>query len=732
MIGHAIPLSSLHSSSYWPLSTVNVRMRILDTSLPALQLACVDVVVSPYYFDGLKTTAPTGPGATSEKAGSAASSPFINDPSRYVLDTVLWLPVATFVTYVMLQIGSRLYAAVTATRSEREAALAASFAQAAGPVTWTTRVREVIGELAIGRSIVRSRSLARFVTPTAGDILAYLQWIVLIGMCSVLWEGYNYTLFARLAWSMLIFGERRLTKPVIILANLSADTRIVTPQEMHPYALNSSTDYPPTPFTYNTPDLFTSNSSPFFFSQAQPVANLLNLPFTARYNHTVASAVANVPTAASPEAQGVASLGIMLGLRPQDLFANALAWFAIVLSSALLAFVVLPFTTMLLSHLTGITSDSSRSSPNMKDAMEDFNADGNVTSPTWNTAEPQTPVTPTGQSQMRSLLRPFVGNLAADDQNSFNSAENVKSGHYAAGTDYFRGDGTRKAHERTRTISTGSRHRQTPFGHGIHRWWATATDRSAKRATDSAQPHLSPVRRLIANWSAFGCGCFARLVLWFHLPITTLCVYQLAHVSSGSSTVTVVFAVMVFLGLCLLYPMYLVLRIRKTMTRYLQDDTRTLLAFGPMYNTYASDSYTFSAVRFTANLIEGCAVGGGQRNATVQAAIILIVEVIETLITVSDVCIAIETGLMSLAVDLVTLERWGSARATAIHSLGRQNHHGCSVGSDIARCHYQYSGSWLDHVRDRDITGSDHPATGNSRVCQDPGTYTAVYSRHRI
>lgn len=182
-------------------------MRILDTSLPALQLACVDVVVSPYYFDGLKTTTPTGTGATSEKAGSAASSPFINDPSRYVLDTVLWLPVATFVTYVMLQIGSRLYAAVTATRSEREAALAASFAQAAGPVTWTTRVREVIAELAIGRSIVRSRSLARFVTPTAGDILAYLQWIVLIGMCSVSWEGYNYTLFARLAWSMLIFGE---------------------------------------------------------------------------------------------------------------------------------------------------------------------------------------------------------------------------------------------------------------------------------------------------------------------------------------------------------------------------------------------------------------------------------------------------------------------------------------------------------------------------------------------
>ena len=76
-------------------------------------------------------------------------------------------------------------------------------------------------------------------------------------------------------------------------------------------------------------------------------------------------------------------------------------------------------------------------------------------------------------------------------------------------------------------------------------------------------------------------------------------------------------------------------KIRRTLTRYLQDDTNTLLSLRPVYNTYAQDSYTFAAVRFTANLIEGCVVGGAQNRGTVQVAVILAVEIVETLVTVS-------------------------------------------------------------------------------------------------
>lgn len=99
--------------------------------------------------------------------------------------------------------------------------------------------------------------------------------------------------------------------------------------------------------------------------------------------------------------------------------------------------------------------------------------------------------------------------------------------------------------------------------------------------------------------------------------------------------VTVVFASCVLVVFSLGIPAYTVFHIRKTLTRYLQDDTNTLLAYGPAYNTYAQDSYTFAMVRFTANFVEGCVVGGAQNRATVQVAIILVVEIVETLVTVS-------------------------------------------------------------------------------------------------
>ena len=191
-------------------------------------------------------------------------------------------------------------------------------------------------------------------------------------------------------------------------------------------------------------------------------------------------------------------------------------------------------------------------------------------------------------------------------------------------------------------------------GHGINRWWvgnekerdSTNEEVFEGRGNDQIRRDSSNKRAItsfgnspydnVASWVAFCQGFVSRIIIFFHLPITILSVYQLAHATHSSSTTSVVFAAFVFSILSLAIPVYLVFRIRRTQTRYLQDDTNTLLRYGPIYNTYAQDSYTFSAVRFMANLIEGCAVGGAQSRATVQVAIILVVEIAETLITVSE------------------------------------------------------------------------------------------------
>lgn len=189
LIGYKVPLGSIGLDDYYPLSTLSTRLRVLDTSVPPLQLACVDVYTTPYY---------------DEPKASAKG-----DKSLEIYDILLWLPIATFIAYVVVNIIARVYAAVSLTREEREAALASSLTVKLTDPTAKERFREILLETAVGRSVIRSRSLTRFVTPSVGDVIGTFQWIAMVGMCSVVWQGFAYPIFAKMAWSMLLFSECR-------------------------------------------------------------------------------------------------------------------------------------------------------------------------------------------------------------------------------------------------------------------------------------------------------------------------------------------------------------------------------------------------------------------------------------------------------------------------------------------------------------------------------------------
>lgn len=189
MIGYHVPLGAMGTDDeIYPLTTLSTRLRILDTSYPPLQLACVDVQATPYFYGNSPVE--------STKRGT----------SLLVYDLVLWLPVAIFVALLVVNVAGRFFAAAGITRREHEANMASSLTTKLRRPSSAQRMKEILLETAIGRTIIRSKSLTRFVTPGVGDLLAFYQWVALIGMCSVRWQGFAYPILSRVGWSMLLFS----------------------------------------------------------------------------------------------------------------------------------------------------------------------------------------------------------------------------------------------------------------------------------------------------------------------------------------------------------------------------------------------------------------------------------------------------------------------------------------------------------------------------------------------
>lgn len=127
-------------------------------------------------------------------------------------------------------------------------------------------------------------------------------------------------------------------------------------------------------------------------------------------------------------------------------------------------------------------------------------------------------------------------------------------------------------------------------------------------------------------------GNLTRVLLIFHLPLTLFSVYQLSlHATSPISTL--VLAALVLILVCFAIPALLLWRIHNTPIGTLFTSLPVLLSIGPLYNTYSDECTMFSGVRFVGNLALGIVIGAVQGTGTAQAAVILLVEVADTLVT---------------------------------------------------------------------------------------------------
>lgn len=126
-------------------------------------------------------------------------------------------------------------------------------------------------------------------------------------------------------------------------------------------------------------------------------------------------------------------------------------------------------------------------------------------------------------------------------------------------------------------------------------------------------------------------GNLVRILVLFHLPITTFSAYQMVQHGPGVSHTSVALAALSFAVLSVLIPLHLVVKVTFTTTNKLYDETRTLLSLGPLYNHYRHGSQMFATLLFATNLVFGVTIGAGQKSGMAQAIIILVVEVVSAL-----------------------------------------------------------------------------------------------------
>ena len=126
-------------------------------------------------------------------------------------------------------------------------------------------------------------------------------------------------------------------------------------------------------------------------------------------------------------------------------------------------------------------------------------------------------------------------------------------------------------------------------------------------------------------------GNLIRILMLFHLPITIFSCYQMTLGRSRASLVSIILSAISFSILSVLLPVALVIRLSFTHTTKLYDETWTLLSLGPLYNHYRHGSQLFACLLFATNLAFGVTIGCGQNSGTVQAIVILVVEVISAL-----------------------------------------------------------------------------------------------------
>ncbi|WVQ99284.1 hypothetical protein IAU59_006416 [Kwoniella sp. CBS 9459] len=270
----------------YALTTLHTRVRVVDTSLEAANLACIDILVTPYTRKG------------------------------WYYRLFLWLPVAVTIGIWAVSWAARFYtgwivgSGVAEYDSKESGAL--KVAGVGNGNKREIRLRKwgtmIISGLS-GERLSVSGGLLRFVTPSLKDLLFHIQFCAMLGMIAVNWPQFAYPIFAREAWAHLVWNTT-----LVQGSNANLD-------RINPYPSN----YTPSPaFAAQMNDA----QYPLYLdaNSFNPVIDFRRAP------------------------QGMESFALAVGLRPQDLFGTCLSIFLIIVAAVILISLVVWFLHAIMEY----------------------------------------------------------------------------------------------------------------------------------------------------------------------------------------------------------------------------------------------------------------------------------------------------------------------------------------------------------------------------------------------
>ncbi|KAG8966023.1 hypothetical protein FRC03_012666 [Tulasnella sp. 419] len=152
------------------LTTINTRLRAVDTSSPAKELVCVDVAVTPVKASGM--------------GGYYGEAQII-----------FWISVGLAAAYWIVIGFARIAAAWGRGGVGRRKGWA--------KVKWAGTV---LSSAISGEGLSTAPALLRFATPSMRDIIFHTQWCATLAMVAVQWPGFTYPILRNTAWATLVYN----------------------------------------------------------------------------------------------------------------------------------------------------------------------------------------------------------------------------------------------------------------------------------------------------------------------------------------------------------------------------------------------------------------------------------------------------------------------------------------------------------------------------------------------
>ncbi|EJD01379.1 uncharacterized protein FOMMEDRAFT_111158 [Fomitiporia mediterranea MF3/22] len=231
----AVPLGK----HQYDLLTISTRLRIVDTSSPAVELGCFDVATTPL----------TGRRVAGSIYGDAA--------------IILWVSVAVCIAYWVVIGLARLIAAWGRGGTGSSRSLWSRL-EGAG---------YILASAISGERFSSTPALLRFSTPSMRDIFFHTQWCAVLGMIAVQWPTFAYPMLAQTAWSTLSFN-------VTLTQGDNASSKRWNPLTVQDYN-------PPSNFA----DQLSDSSSPVFIDASVPNSLLMFPEGTAAGIASLAAAI---------------------------------------------------------------------------------------------------------------------------------------------------------------------------------------------------------------------------------------------------------------------------------------------------------------------------------------------------------------------------------------------------------------------------------------------------------